>query len=142
MNAQNVQGVTRTVTTATGQETFVHTTMRAQGAHTAESAAVNIAEKQSINLSPGGQSGQWGEGVYAYQGKLPATGGNAPPTVQFQVPKGTAIEKIVVPGQEPIIRLLPPQGNKLPIVNPTTNLSAADYSQAKAWLDTIRSLLE
>lgn len=142
MNAQNVQGVTRTVTTATGQETFVHTTMRAQGAHTAESAAVNIAEKQSINLSPGGQSGQWGEGVYAYQGKLPATGGNAPPTVQFQVPKGTAIEKIVVPGQEPIIRLLPPQGNTLPIVNPTTNLSAADYSQAKAWLDTIRSLLE
>jgi len=141
INAQNVQEVTRTITPATGEETFIHTTVRTQGVHTPESAAINIAETKSMNLSPSGAVGQWGEGAYAYEGALPP-GPSTQPQVQFSVPKGTAIERIQIPGQETIIRLVPPSGNTLTITNPIVGLSPAEYKAAADWLNQIRRFLQ
>ena len=140
INYKEIEGVTRTLTTATGDETFIHTTANVSMPHTAESAAVNIVETRSLNLSTPGPSGQWGEGGYAYEGTLGAdTAAGALPKVQFSVPKGTAIETITVPGKTPIIRLVPPQGNTLPLVNPVSNLSAADAAAGAEWLAGLRA---
>ncbi len=140
MNVLEVQGVSRTITAATGEETFVHTTMRASGAHTSQSAAVNIAEKNAINLSPGGQVGQWGEGAYAFEGTLAGESGSQT-MVQFGVPKGTAIERIAIPGERTIVRIVPAEGNALSITSPVTNLSEAEMKAATEWLRKIQSLL-
>ncbi|MCH8877933.1 MAG: toxin [Chloroflexi bacterium] len=137
-NAQGVADVTRTITKATGKETFVHTTSRAHLPFTAESAAVKIEATQSINLSPGGGVGQWGEGVYAYEGTLESVGAASRIKVQFSVPPGTAIESITVPGSEAIIRLVPAEGATLQVVNPVTNLTEAQIAEGFDWLKRYR----
>src|SRR5690606_22758448 len=108
-----VTGVNRTVSTATGKETFIHSTVRANPPYTAEGAAANIAETKSITLSSGGARGQWGEGVYAYEGTISSSTAGTFPKVQFSVPPGTAIERIAIPGRETIIRLVPAEGSTL-----------------------------
>jgi hypothetical protein len=138
-NARNVQGVKRTISPATGNETFVHTTTRANLPHTPGSAAVNIVESKSINLSGGGARGQWGEGVYAYEGSLP----NKPTSrvqVQFSVPKGTAVERIEIPNKTTIVRLVPATGDTLTIVNPIQNLTPEEFKGATEWLRMLQSL--
>jgi len=140
-NARNVQGVKRTISAATGNETFVHTTVRADAPHTPASAALNIVESKQMNLSGGGARGQWGEGVYAYEGSLPTA-----PTdkiqVQFNVPKGTAIERIEIPNQKPIVRLVPPKGDTLTILNPIQNLTPDEVKEATELLRMLQSLWE
>lgn len=141
MNSRGVVGVTRTTTVATGEETFVHTTARAPGLHTPQSAAVNIKTSNSINLTRGGMDGQYGEGVYAYEGTLTTESSSSLTLVEFKVPAGTAIERITVPSQErAIIRLVPAEGKTLNIVNPATNLTAAEYEEASKLQQMIRSL--
>jgi RHS repeat-associated protein len=139
MNVLEVQGVSRTISAASGEETFIHTTMRASLPQTPQTAAVDIAETQSLTLSPGGQVGQWGEGAYAYEGTLAGETGTEV-MVQFGVPKGTAIERILIPGERTIVRLVPAEGNILTIVNPVTNLSLAEAEAAIAWLKQLRTL--
>ena len=139
-NVMNVPNVKRTITSATGEETFVHTTSRVPAPHTGESAAVNIAETKSINLSTRGEVAQWGEGAYAYEGKLPTTP-TTTPTVQFKVPKGTAIERIAVPGEQTIVRLVPPAGDTLTIVDPVLSLTKSQIKEAAEWLNLLRKLL-
>jgi hypothetical protein len=143
LNARNVQGVKRTISPATGNETFVHTTMRADAPQSPGSAALNISESMRINLSPGGARGQWGQGVYAYERSLPAAGS---PTdmvqVQFSVPKGTAIERIEIPNKPTVVRLVPPEGDTLTIVNPITNLSAEEVQEAAKLLRMLKSLID
>jgi hypothetical protein len=125
------EGVTRTVTAATGKETFIHTTSRAAFPHTAESAAVTIAESKTINLSTRGEVAHWGEGAYAYEGAIARSD---EVLVQFSVPKGTAIERITIPGEKTIVRLVPAEGNVLQVVNPVTNLSAQQTKTAAEWI--------
>lgn len=139
MHSRDVAGVTRTITAATGEEVFVHTTLRAPGLHTPESAALNIQETMSINLSPGGISGVWGEGVYAYEGGVAAAEGSAP-VVRFSVPAGTAIERIVIPGERTVIRLVPAEGNSLSIANVSLNLSAAQLLEGTTLLRMLNRL--
>ena len=83
--------------------------------------------------------GQWGEGAYAYEGTLAGETGTEV-MVQFGVPKGTAIERILIPGERTIVRLVPAEGNILTIVNPVTNLSLAEAEAAIAWLKQLRTL--
>jgi RHS repeat-associated protein len=121
-NVQNVKGVTRTVTPATGKERFSHTTASSRDP---DLAAAQIIESKGINMSKEGRYGQWGEGAYAYEKKI----GPGATQVEFSVPKGTAVERIQVPGKETIIRLVPAEGNVVKIVNPTTNLDPADLKK-------------
>jgi hypothetical protein len=134
-NAQGIKDVTRTLESATGTETFTHTTMRAAAPRTQQSAAVEIVESKTLNLSPGGQHGHWGEGAYAYEGAV-ATEAAA---VQFSVPPGTAIERITMAGEQTIVRLVPAEGNALAIVNPVHNLTSAEVTDA---LELIRLLMQ
>ena len=109
----------------------MHTTSRAAFPHTSELAAVAIAETKTINLSTRGEVAHWGEGAYAYEGAI-AAGDNV--LVQFSVPKGTAVERITIPGQKTIVRLVPAEGNVLQVVSPVTNLSSQQAASAVEWL--------
>jgi RHS repeat-associated protein len=131
--------LTRTITAATGEETFNHTTVSAVPPRTPQSAAVSIVQGKSLNVSPGGQNGQWGEGAYAYEGPM-SVGPNASPQVQFRVPAGTGIERIQQPGQAPIVRLVPSSGTSVPLVDPQHNLSADEAAEAQKLLDMLEKL--
>jgi RHS repeat-associated protein len=132
-NLRQVAGVTRTVAVATGEEMFVHTTASAAGP---EAAALNIQETTAIRLSTSPTSAHWGPGVYAYEGRLPAQSGFT--QVQFRVPPGTAIERIAIPGQRTIVRLVPASGDVLGVTEVVTNLSPAEVAEAVRWLRIMR----
>lgn len=135
MNARDVDEstFTRTVTTATGEETFHHFTVSAVPPRTPQTAAVSIVQGKSLAASRGGENGQWGFGGYAYEGPLPA----GTPGVQFRVPSGTGLERIHLPGDKPIIRLVPATGDAVPLVDPTHNLSPDDVAEAQRWLEML-----
>jgi RHS repeat-associated protein len=136
LNARNVPGISREVSIATGEETFIHTTFNVPLPYTPEAAAVRIVQSKSIKLSPPGLSGQYGQGAYAYEGVIESS----LPQVQFRVPPGTAIERIAIPGERTIIRLLPAEGNTLPIVDPVTNVTGEALSEARELARMLKSL--
>ena len=111
MNARDVDEstLTRTVTTATGEETFHHFTVSAVPPRTPQSAAVNIVQGKSLTASPGGENGQWGFGGYAYEGPLPA----GTPGVQFRVPSGTGLERITTEPTFDGFPMFSPDGKRL-----------------------------
>ena len=139
MNVSGSRDVSRTMSVATGEETFIHTTIRAASPQTSASAAVNIVDTKSINMSPGGITGQWGPGAYAYEGTIAGTTQRS--VVQFKVPAGTAVERITLPGSQPIVRLVPPSGNALPVVDPATNLSRDELTAGFGWQQTLNRMI-
>jgi hypothetical protein len=58
------------------------------------------------------------------------------------VPKGTAVERIEIPNQRPIVRLVPPKGDTLTIVNPIQNLTPEEVKEATELLRMLQSLWE
>ncbi len=133
-NVLDVPNATRTTTSATGKETFVHTT---NSSVVPDVAAVSIVDAKKLNMSPGGQYGQWGQGAYAYEGTLATEQGKIT-MVQFSVPAGTAIERIAIPGQRTIVRLVPAEGAAVPVVNPVTNLSEEALKKASVWFEALK----
>jgi RHS repeat-associated protein len=132
-NSIGAEYSSREISIATGKETFVHSTTRANAPYTAEGAAVNIERTESINLSSGGQRAQWGEGVYAYEGVIESVNITSP-KVQFSVSPGTAIERITIAGKETIVRLVPSEGIALKVVNPISDLSKKQFAEALDWI--------
>jgi hypothetical protein len=56
------------------------------------------------------------------------------------VPKGTAIERIAIPGEPTIIRLVPAAGNTVTIMDPVTNLRPEVAKEAIRWLEKAKLL--
>jgi RHS repeat-associated protein len=117
MNVQGAQGVTRTVTSAAEGQTFTHSVgWRGGGAFGPGVTGAQVEAQSALRVTPGGASGQWGEGAYAFEGTVGAPGPRGS-SFQFKVPPQTAVETIQPPGGgRPIIRLVPPPGQtRLPI---------------------------
>jgi RHS repeat-associated protein len=118
LNARSVQGVTRSLTSATEGQTFTHTPGAGSRLGPGVSGA-KIEAQGALRLSPGGETGQWGEGAYAYHGPVADNPGG--PSLQFAVPPQTAVETVTIPGQKPIVRLVPPPGNETVPIKVTGN---------------------
>jgi RHS repeat-associated protein len=127
LNVQGREGIGREIEPA-GDRVFRHSTMRSQMGPGV--AAEQIRLGGAGHSSPGGQVGQWGEGFYAYEGPIPQ--GSSAPQLEFRVPPETAAERITIPGQDPIIRLVPPAGRDVPVRIIGSNISIGPDAQRMA----------
>lgn len=103
----------RSTAAATGDETFVHQA----GRHAAfpGQAEASVEAQRALRLSPGGQTGHYGEGAYAFRGTLEQFPGAH---FEFTVPPGTAVEAVVTrTSSNSIQRLVPPAGQSSVPIN-------------------------
>lgn len=134
LNVQGAQGVERATTSAAAGDTFQHS-VGWRGAHPlgAEVTGAQVEAAAALRVTPGGSSGQWGEGAYAFAGDLAE--GQAGTAFQFRVPPQTAVETVQVAGGRPIIRLVPPPGqSSVPISITGTNFPPGALQQGSTIL--------
>lgn len=116
-SVEAVAGVTRTTTTAAEGQTFTHSTAASPTGGNVlnqvipNSSGAQIEAQGALRVSPGGQTGQWGEGAYAWHGEVTPTSGAQ--TFQFRVPPQTAVQTVNIPGRPSIVRLVPPPGESV-----------------------------
>ncbi|WP_315836075.1 hypothetical protein [Bradyrhizobium prioriisuperbiae] len=106
----------RTVEVLTKPATFRHTLT----ASPQQMSYARIEMEGSMRLSTGGNA-HYGEGVYAWPANRPGSG----TYIDIEVPPGTGVETLNVAGTK-WVRLLPPQGNTLPVRIVGTNMPKAD----------------
>lgn len=132
MNVQGTPGVTREITSASSGQTYSHS-VGWRGGHPLgpEVTGAQVEAQSALRVTPGGANGQWGEGVYAFEGGVaPNSSGTS---FQFRVPPQTAVETIQIPGKDaPIIRLVPPPGaNQVPVHITGTNFPAGALERGR-----------
>jgi len=90
-------------------------------------ASYALIEKEgSMKLSDIRGNAHYGEGVYAW----PAGSGEAGKYIDIEVPPGTGVETLKV-GNETWVRMVPPNGNRLPVKIVGSNLSPAQIEWGK-----------
>jgi hypothetical protein len=90
-------------------------------------ASYALIEKEgSMKLSDIRGNAHYGEGVYAW----PAGSGGAGKYIDIEVPPGTGVETLKV-GNETWVRMVPPNGNRLPVKIVGSNLSPAQIEWGK-----------
>ncbi|MDI1463143.1 SpvB/TcaC N-terminal domain-containing protein [Catellatospora sp. KI3] len=129
LNVQGAEGVTRETASAASGDTFNHSVGWRGTPLGPGVTGAQVEAGANLRVTPGGISGQWGEGAYAFGGELPA--GSTGSQFQFKVPPQTAVEVITVPGSaKPIIRLVPPPGQtSVPISITGNNFPAGQLQQ-------------
>src|SRR5260370_243338 len=85
-----------------------------------------IEKEGSMKLSDIRGNAHYGEGVYAW----PAGSGGAGKYIDIEVPPGTGVETLKV-GNETWVRMVPPNGNRLPVKIVGSNLSPAQIEWGK-----------
>ena len=139
-SVEAVAGVTRTTTTAAEGQTFTHSTAASPtGGNVMNQVIPNASGAQieaqgALRVSAGGQTGQWGEGAYAWHGEVTPTSGAQ--TFQFRVPPQTAVQTVNIPGRPAIVRLVPPPGESMvPIQITGSNFPPGALETAGAQLE-------
>jgi hypothetical protein len=124
--ATNLQGkdVIRTAEVLTQPKTFRHTI-------TADVPGVSYArieQEGALRLSTGSKA-HYGEGVYAWQPGQTGVGNY----IDVQVPPGTGVETIKV-GNQSWVRMVPPEGNVLPVKIVGTNMPQSQIDMGRQLL--------
>jgi hypothetical protein len=88
----------------------------------------HIEKEGSLELATGADA-HYGEGVYAWPAGKPSTRAY----IDIEVPPGTAVETLNVGGQR-WVRMVPPNGDRLPVKIVGTNLSPAQIKMAREFV--------